>query len=622
MLGTYASALIVVVAAGATGQAILAACGHRGWSWLAPAVGLAALLAVAWWSVRLPGEGTAAMLVLAAATIAGLLASAGRADGLREALRSGWPVAALAMLAASLPFIVEARFGILGTGLNPDMSQHLFAADRLAESGSERLIAEGYPLGPHALVVALSALGPSLIQAFGGLTLATAVITALTPLAVLERLPPWRRLVAALLVGFAYMTAAYLVQGAFKETIQALLLLAFAIGLGEMARGRLAGRGPARAIPLAVLAIGSVYAYSFPGLIWLLGAAAAWAALELVLAVRGGLWERGRRMVRGAIRPAVAAGLVLLAGIAPEAGRIADFASFETFDPEGAGLGNLFDRISPLEALGIWPSGDFRLDAGAGFAPAIVFWAGSLIGLLALGLGLWWWLRRGDRAVPAALAASTALIAFAAIAGTPYQEAKAIALAAPLAMLISIGALAEVAPTRAKVVQILRRRGIARLFPRSARTARIRLGLAALAVSFAVGAAACSLIALVNGPVGPSGWSADLLERKGDFRGATLVLADPEFLEEHGRDFIVWELRGGHVCVEPHEGPSGAGPPPGIHQVVVTGDAPEAPFEGTDAGADLGELGMTLWKIPDLASGDSGCPFIADGARADPGGDR
>ena len=43
-----------------------------------------------------------------------------------------WPL--LALLAASLPFIVEGRFGILGTGLNPDMSQHLFAADRLAQA--------------------------------------------------------------------------------------------------------------------------------------------------------------------------------------------------------------------------------------------------------------------------------------------------------------------------------------------------------------------------------------------------------------------------------------------------------------------------------------------------------
>jgi hypothetical protein len=61
-----------------------------------------------------------------------------------------------------------------------------------------------------------------------------------------------------------------------------------------------------------------------------------------------------------------------------------DFASFETFNPDGAGLGNLFNPISPLESLGVWPSGDFRLDPGAGFAPAFLFYAGGALALAAL----------------------------------------------------------------------------------------------------------------------------------------------------------------------------------------------------------------------------------------------
>ena len=40
--------------------------------------------------------------------------------------------ALLALAAASLPFVAEGHFGILGTSFNPDMSQHLLAADRLA----------------------------------------------------------------------------------------------------------------------------------------------------------------------------------------------------------------------------------------------------------------------------------------------------------------------------------------------------------------------------------------------------------------------------------------------------------------------------------------------------------
>ena len=54
--------------------------------------------------------------------------------------------------------------------------------------------------------------------------------------ALLERLGVWRRIAGALVVGLAYLVAVYLVQGAFKETIEALFVLAFAIGLGELAR--------------------------------------------------------------------------------------------------------------------------------------------------------------------------------------------------------------------------------------------------------------------------------------------------------------------------------------------------------------------------------------------------
>jgi putative transposase len=44
--------------------------------------------------------------------------------------------------------------------------------DRLADAQSDRLISEGYPLGPHALVAGLSELGPSTVHGFGGLTVA------------------------------------------------------------------------------------------------------------------------------------------------------------------------------------------------------------------------------------------------------------------------------------------------------------------------------------------------------------------------------------------------------------------------------------------------------------------
>ena len=484
MAATYGSFLLIFCASALVGQAVFAVCGRREWSWLSPAVGLAALMPIAWWTVRLPGEGAVAAIATGAVTLAAAAYVYGRLVDARRALRVGLPVALPALLAASLPFIVEARFGILGTGLNPDMSQHLFAADRLAAGASERLIADGYPLGPHAVVVAVAALGPSLVHAFDGLTLAIAVSATLAPLALFEDLAPWRRVAGSLLVGFAYMVASYLVQGAFKETIEAMIVLAFAIGLHEVSRRRLVGRSVdprwVGAVPLAVLAVGAVYAYSFPGILWLAGAAVIWALAEAVVGLRPG----GRDAVVESARMAlpsvlVALGLFIAASL-PELGRMIDFADFETFDPSGPGLGNLFNPISPLEALGIWPSGDFRLDPGDGFAPAAVFWLGAALGAAILGYGLHWWLRRGELAVPAALAAAVLLYLYAHFAGTPYQEAKAIALASPLVALIGVRAVLEDVPSLAGIRA-------------SPETRTVILAVAGAAFVLAARAAACSL---------------------------------------------------------------------------------------------------------------------------------
>src|SRR5687768_6841240 len=116
MLGTYASALLVVGASLAVGQAVLVLCGWRRWSWLAPAVGVAPLLAVAWGTVRLPGEDTTALvalgLVLAAAA---LLLWRERPAGIAAAAREGLPAALLVLAGCSVPFVVEGHFGVLGT---------------------------------------------------------------------------------------------------------------------------------------------------------------------------------------------------------------------------------------------------------------------------------------------------------------------------------------------------------------------------------------------------------------------------------------------------------------------------------------------------------------------------
>ena len=354
MIGTYAAAVAVCVAALALGQAAVALCGVRGWSWLSPPVGLALLCAVCWGTVRLPGDGVVSAVLVLVLVVAAVAYLWGRLEGGAEALREGWPVALVALVAASLPFAVEGHFGILGTSFNPDMSQHLLATDRLAAGQGSQLLHQGYPLGPHAVVVALNkGLGIGLVPGFSGLTVAVAVLAPLTALAAFRQLPWLARSCAALVVGLAYLVASYFAQGAFKETIEALFVLAFALALRESGRDWV--KLPLRFVPAALIAVGAVYVYSFPGLLWLGGTAVVWLLVELAL---------GRRPLEW--RSAGLAALVFLIAVAPEIGRMVDFQSFETFDPNGPGSAICSGRSRRLRRSGSGPPATSAWRRGTG----------------------------------------------------------------------------------------------------------------------------------------------------------------------------------------------------------------------------------------------------------------
>jgi hypothetical protein len=208
-----------------------------------------------------------------------------------------------------------------------------------------------------------------------------------------------------------------------------------------------------------------------------------------------------------------------------------------------------------------------------------VFYLGAAFGLGALAFGLAWWWRRGERAVPAALGAAAVLWLYALVAGTPYQEAKALVIAAPLVALVAGRALLAGAPRLA-------------------------------AVAFILAAGGSSTLALVNGPVGPSGYSPQLRELALELPGgSTVVTAPAEVLaDQHGLDYLVWELRGNRICVieEGTEAPAGES---AALAVFVDDDGAVVP-EGSDVNRSEG------------AGEDPGpCPFISETGRADPAGD-
>jgi hypothetical protein len=614
VIGTYAAVLAVCAASLAIGQAAVALCGARQWSWLSPAVGLALLCAVCWGTVRLGGDGVVAAIVVPLLVVASVVYLRGRVEGAGEALRAGWPVALIALLAASLPFAVEGHFGILGTSFNPDMSQHLLAADRLAHGAGGQLLHQGYPLGPHAIVVALNkGLGIGLVQGFSGLSVAVAILAPLTALAAFAKLRPAPRTAGALVVGLAYVVVSYFAQGAFKETIQALLVLAFALALRESTR---TWRGlPLRFVPAALLAVGSVYVYSFPGLIWLIATAVIYSLMEFAFSRIGpsggagadGESENGASLPRPQDSPSVAAppvvGSVLLASlaffvlIAPEIGRMLDFHSFETFDPNGPGLGNLFGQVSPFEALGIWPSGDFRLAPGDGAVPAVGYYLGAAFALVLLLYGIARSWRRRESAVLAGLGAVVLAYAAARVGGTPYTAAKAIEVGA------SVVALTILLP--------LLDRSVGRLHAGMRQESAPSVAASVAALLFVAAAGICSLLALANAPVGPTSFSPTLHDLRPLIAAdSTLVLASDELLaDQHGGPFISWELRGGRVCVAAAS-EAGEAPPHGVRFVVTRGAPSEPPFPALRVRRVAAPY--VLWESTRPVAAHSPCPLIAE----------
>jgi hypothetical protein len=305
-------------------------------------------------------------------------------------------------------------------------------------------------------------------------------------------------------------------------------------------------------------------------------------------------------------RPAAApsvVGSVLLAVLAfavltaPEIGRMLDFHSFETFDPNGPGLGNLFGQVSPFEALGIWPSGDFRLAPGEGAVPAIGYYLGAAFGLVLLLYGVARSWRRRELALLAGLVAVALAYVAARVGGTPYTAAKAIEVGSPVVALTILLPLLDRSAGR---VDVAMRNKVDQGW-----LARVAAAL------FLAAAGVCSLLALANAPVGLTSFSPVLHDLRPLIAAdSTLVLASDELLaDQHGGPFISWELRGGRVCIE-SEAEAGGKPPPGVRFVVTRGDLGSPPFPGLRVRRRASPY--VLWEATGPVRGQSPCPLIAE----------
>ena len=448
MLATYGSALLIVVASLYVGRAFFAVLGRRETLWLETPVGLAILLTVCSILTRLHfgAENTGAIperseLALIACGIL-LVASIaylrfGFAD--RESFLIAAPVIGVVLVATAIPLAASGTFGIPGIGVNNDMAAHLIFAEWLQnpQGPSPLGLRNGYPLGPHGLVATVAdALGTESLYGFLGLLIALCVIAGLTSLNLLGGLAPGRRTVAASLVAVPYLVASTFGIGGFKEMIAGIFLMAFALILREIPRteqrlGLIAALG--------VLGAAMVANYSYPGLAWLIAAGGLWVGAEMFLAWRRGTLATIREEVRG-VAPAIGIAAVLTFVLAAaELPRIRAFIDNGAVDIVTSTDSKLRHAVPVPEAFGVWPSGDWLFGySSLGLDDWQVF---ALVGLVAFVFAAYWWVRREDLALPAAVAGSAVIYLGTLATSGLYVEAKALQVPAALIMLFILGAL-------------------------------------------------------------------------------------------------------------------------------------------------------------------------------------
>lgn len=512
MLGTT---LLTIVAATSIGQAVWWLCGARSWSWAAPATGLATMLLLAPAAFTLTNGLTLAAIVLGVATVASIVLLLRR----REMLPPWWLVPALlpSLALALLPFVANARFGILGVSFNNDMAAHLLFTAAL-QDGANWVLPPYYPVGSHSIVGAISTpTGWSIEAVFTGFTIAIPSLIAVGAMAFLHDLSWWRRTIVATATAMPFLLASYFAQAGFKELIMIALLLGMAAALRQ--GYPLTSRG--RFVPVGLLIVGTVANYATVG--------AAWPLLALGLIVVVWALDRARAGVlvpslRENLPPVIVSVVVAALALLPQLSWVTSFAER---GPSGGiareDLGNLAGPIDPAAALGVWLQPDFRF-APFNAAPTELW---GLVVLVAAVLGLLWWIRQRDVLVPIVGLVCLAIWWVSDQSQSPYSVAKALALVSPFVLLV-VGRFL-LAPHRG--------------LPRPMRLVPLGVGLAVM------GAAGWSSVeALRHAQVGPFG----RLEALQKFR--PIVQGQPTlFLGIN--DFASWALWGAHVAQPMFPGP-------------------------------------------------------------------
>jgi hypothetical protein len=402
------------------------------WPLLMPA-GWAASIAIASVGVLLPWPRATVSLLAA-------IASFGLVSGLPRRFEPWAAGAAGAVLVCfGLPILASGKPTFAGYIKLDDTATFLSLADRAIEHGRSLAglapssyeatlavnLAHGYPLGSvlplgvgHELVRTDAAWLYQPWLSLNAAVLALCLYQLASPL-IIRR--PLRAAVAgiaalsALLYGFAQW-------GGVKELVAA-ALLATAVALAAEVKPPYT---VACLVPLAVACAALVDAVSLGGVVWL---------LPLV----GMLLAPLRRLPRVAL-PAFGVAAVLAVPALAAASQFYRSSNRATFT-DADELGNLIRPLHFVQVLGIWPSGDFRVDPASGAATVLLLTVTALAVAAGVTLAV---VRRATGVLLALASALTGAVVFV-VFGAPWLGAKALAIASPFLLLAAavgcVGAL-------------------------------------------------------------------------------------------------------------------------------------------------------------------------------------
>ena len=394
------------------------------------------------------GDGIAVPAMVAIAALGFVLAR----HELPARLGAGWPLVAAGVtyMAFNAGVIASGHWTFAGYNIENDSAYELLlvahlqahgtqAAPHLASTANTVLasyLSNGYPLGAQsALAVVSGLLGVSAAVVWQGFISSMAGVGAMA-LATLSGRTMDRRLAAltAVVAMGAALTYQYALQGSIKEIgVLVAILCALAVMRHAILSLRPLPGAVLSAIPLAAI----LATYSAAGLPYV----AALAGSGVVAIV----FVHHRLPPRRAIRPAVAGGaalLILAIPVLPTIGTFLQVARSGYTGPHASApsLGPLF-RVLPLSELsGVWLYGDYRLPVPPGTGAVLTAAAAVLIlALLAPAL-----LRLAAAREPGPLIGLLTMALVLAVVmprAVPYAQAKLLAIASPVVILVAAQAL-------------------------------------------------------------------------------------------------------------------------------------------------------------------------------------